>query len=50
MKASYKVEHIFTVDTPSNYPIFHPPGSRCIGEIDQESRSTNNFNALRVLL
>ncbi len=50
IKASYKVGHIFTVDTPSNCPIFRPPGGRCMGEIDQESRRTNNVNALRALL
>ncbi len=49
IKASYNVNHIFTVDTPSNCPIFRPPGSRCMGEIDQES-STHNFNALTALL
>ncbi len=40
IKASYKVGRMFRVDTSSNHPIFRPPGSRCMGEIDQESRST----------
>ncbi len=50
IKASYKVGHIFRVDTPSNCPICRSAGSRCMGEIDQESRSTHNLNALRALL
>ncbi len=50
IKASYNVGHTFTVDTPSNCPIFRQPGSRCMGEIDRESRSIYNFNALRALL
>ncbi len=50
IKASHKVGHIFTVDAPSNCPIFGSPGSRCMGEIDQKSRSTHNFIALRALL
>ncbi len=50
IKALYKVRYTFTVDTPSNCPIVGQPGSRCMGEIDQESRSTHNFNTLRALL
>ncbi len=41
-----KVEHFFTVDTSSNCHIFRLRGSRYMGEIDMESRSTHNFNAL----
>ncbi len=48
IKTSYKIGHIFTVDTPSNCPIIRWQGSRSMGEIDQESRSTHNFNAQRV--
>ncbi len=50
IKASYKVGHIFRVDTPLDCPIFRSPGSRRMGEIDQESRSTQTVNALRAVL
>ncbi len=50
IKLSYKGGYIFRVDTPSNCAIFRLAGRRCMGEIDQENRSTHNINALRDIL